>query len=36
MVLWQDVATGNSLLKAEGRPNEDISDHLPLLFRLRV
>ncbi|VTT97485.1 Endonuclease/exonuclease/phosphatase OS=Halanaerobium hydrogeniformans GN=Halsa_2322 PE=4 SV=1: Exo_endo_phos [Gemmataceae bacterium] len=36
MVLWQDGGTGGSLLKAEGRPNEDISDHLPLLFRLHV
>jgi hypothetical protein len=37
MILWEDVTSGMSLLKADGCPNaKDISDHLPLLFRLHV
>ena len=34
-ILWRDQAGGESLLMRDGRPNSrDISDHLPVLFRL--
>jgi hypothetical protein len=36
-VLWDDPVTGRSLLMPDGRPNaKDISDHLPVLFKLHV
>jgi hypothetical protein len=36
-ILWQDRAANVSLLKPDGSPNgKEISDHLPILFRLTV
>jgi hypothetical protein len=36
-ILWQYLAGNVPLLRADGSPNsKEISDHLPLLFRLHV
>jgi hypothetical protein len=35
-ILWRDVAGNVSFLTDGGRPREEISDHLPVLFRLDI
>lgn len=35
-IVWMDVAGNRRLIKSDGRPDRDTSDHLPVRFALRV